>query len=230
MTVELRRVMTCQLRRADHAITQPVFKVGGCPVLFEEADWPVCDDCETEMDFVAQIPLQAPLPLARQYAMAYIFMCPSPSGCATWDAWSGCNRVLLQEKADSTTLGTRSEGSDFGAYPDYEASLLVAEEPVVDTADFDTPSSLRDQVSDATKIGGVPSWIQSNETPTCPACGGPVSFIAQLTADLEGSQSYDRSLEDRRVSLEFGDCGLGYIFICSDECCEEGAAFLWQCS
>ena len=65
------------------------------------------------------------------------------------------------------------------------------------------------------KPGGVPSWLQHDETPTCPPCAQPMSFMAQLE---EG--------RDYRTAMNFGGDGCGYAFACAP--CKEGP-FLWQC-
>ncbi|MBM82305.1 MAG: hypothetical protein CMJ78_17195 [Planctomycetaceae bacterium] len=225
----LRNALICGLQRAEQAIVTPVFKIGGCPVLYEETEWPVCDSCDSEMDFLAQISLKDPMQLSRKFDMAYAFMCPADSDCETWDPWSGSNCVILQRHSENAYVGTRRATPDFGSYPDYKVTFSESAEPDVDTADVDVASRLRTQVSSETKIGGVPAWIQSNESPTCPECGGDMAFIAQLKAELDGQLPADRGQWENYHTLKFGDVGLGYLFLCKDECCADGAAFLWQC-
>ncbi|MFB7113316.1 hypothetical protein [Streptomyces sp. NPDC056190] len=65
------------------------------------------------------------------------------------------------------------------------------------------------------QLGGVPSWLQHDETPACPSRAQPMSFMAQLE---EG--------RDHRTAMNFGGGGCGYVFVCAS--CEEGS-FLWQC-
>jgi hypothetical protein len=50
------------------------------------------------------------------------------------------------------------------------------------------------------KLGGVPDWIQNDETPNCPVCAAPMTFYGQL--DCIGDQ------------IALGDCGMIYVFCC----------------
>lgn len=52
------------------------------------------------------------------------------------------------------------------------------------------------------KIGGVPDFIQSEDTPKCECCNIPMTFYSQLD-----------SLSDE---ICFADCGMIYIFVCFD--------------
>ncbi|MCO1617204.1 hypothetical protein M8C11_21050 [Micromonospora sp. CPM1] len=64
------------------------------------------------------------------------------------------------------------------------------------------------------QLGGLPAWLQFDQTPTCPACALPMSFVVQLE---EG--------HDHRTGFNFGGGGCGYGFRCRP--CS-AAAFLWQ--
>ncbi|WP_200948332.1 MULTISPECIES: hypothetical protein [unclassified Kitasatospora] len=65
------------------------------------------------------------------------------------------------------------------------------------------------------QLGGSPSWLQNDETPSCPSCARAMPIIAQLE---EGP--------DHTTAMNFGGCGSACVFAC--EPCEQ-AAFLWQC-
>jgi hypothetical protein len=65
-------------------------------------------------------------------------------------------------------------------------------------------------------IGGEPSWIQGDQTPTCDNCGSNMIFVAQLE---EGP--------DRATEMNFGGAGCAYVFRCS--CGQPSGKFLWQC-
>jgi hypothetical protein len=60
------------------------------------------------------------------------------------------------------------------------------------------------------RIGGQPNFIQSGETPNCPACKQEMTFYAQL--DSIGDE-YD-----------IADCGMIYVYLCYD--CFEATAFV----
>lgn len=73
----------------------------------------------------------------------------------------------------------------------------------------------RPQLDVLGQLGGEPSWVQGDETPSCPVCARLMSFTVQLE---EG--------HDHRTAANFGGLGCGYGFTCR-EC--GTAAFLWQC-
>lgn len=144
--------------------------------------------------------------------------------CETWIPFSGANEVILQEYSPSSfLLDVESE------YPDYAIQLQHVLEPFIDTSVNVINDEFR-KVSELSKIGGVPSWIQNNETPICPKCNRPMEFVAQLSAELDGSlPAYPSRWDDEKYKFFHfgGDDGIGYLFLCKNEC---QAAFLWQCS
>jgi hypothetical protein len=221
----------CSLSRASSPICDPVIKIGGSPVFLAAADWPQCSHCGARMEFIAQLPLRDPLPLSTSWDMAYVFMCPGRFDdrgwleCQTWAPNSGANAVLLQRGSDPQMSLARPP-----AYPEYAVSLRHCLEPDVDTANYDQYDECYEDVSSSTKLGGVAVWLQTNETPPCPACGGDMRLIAQIDAELEGALPADpREWSDMKKSfLQFGDGGVGYVFLCKNECGPNGAAFLWQ--
>src|SRR5690606_38331362 len=115
-------------RREPHSITQARYKIGGMPVFLSQAAFPRCASCGDEMAFIAQIPLQSPLPLSDRYAMAYIFMCraenPACSG-ETCEPFAGVNAVILQNGEDAL----RAEALDSAAIPEFGADWRLTQEP-----------------------------------------------------------------------------------------------------
>ncbi len=214
--------------RADGPILTPVTKLGGRPVFVAEAVTPHCRHCGQAMDFLGQFRLDAPLPLSWRFQMAYVFMCPGQLDergwlvCPTWESFSGANRVLLQmDRGPALVPETDAR------YPDYRVALAATPEPDVDISDFDLGEDLKMQVAWETKIGGVPAWVQNNETPHCPHCGKPMRFVAQIDAEPDGPLPAEPALWPNVKLFDFGDVGIGYVFVCSDDCSSEGA-FLWQ--
>lgn len=68
------------------------------------------------------------------------------------------------------------------------------------------------------KLGGAPHWIQQDETPSCPSCSQPMSFVGQID-----SIEHDANNNPHRVDCiwgksdyMFGDVGLIYVFFCFD--------------
>jgi hypothetical protein len=185
------------------------------------------------MDFLAQTSLRTPIHFATQYEMAYMFMCPGKFDergwldCRTWDPNAGANAVILQNSSGSLTVPCR-----LPAYPDYVITLRHAREPLIDTSDYEIGEDLLEGVSESSKIGGVPLWLQSSEVSVCPACEGPMEFVAQIDAALDGPLPADPETWDKEKFrfLQFGDSGIGYLFICENECGTGGAPYLSQCT
>jgi hypothetical protein len=216
------------ISRASGPISTPVSKLGGKPVFVAQLEAPHCQSCGQLMDFIGQFRLDSPLQLSRRFQIAYVFMCPGQYDergwltCSTWEAFSGANTVLLQEDNGLALLpGTPDR------YPDYELTFRRVPEPDLDVSRFDLADDERDRISYTTKFGGVPAWVQNNETPHCPHCGKDMRFVAQIDAELDGPLPADTAEWDQYHFFDFGDVGLGYVFICPNDCSSDGA-FLWQ--
>jgi len=225
----------CKLHRAKEPIHIPTLKFGGSPVLFHSIEWPKCSFCGQELEFLVQVPLQEPIRLSNQFYMAYVFMCPGKFDergwltCHTWEPNSGANLVLLQRKEITTTIYEHPS-----EYPDYEAKLTLTQEAVIDnSSDVNLDEEILETVHETTKLGGTPLWLQFNEKPNCPNCGGKMKFIAQLDAVLDGRLPADSKEWDTGKFKFFhfgGDDGLAYLFLCENECDPTGVSFLWQCT
>lgn len=180
--------------RAAGPITTATFKLGGNPVFLSHLERPICKQCGQDMDFLAQIPLRSPLPFSTRYAIAYVFMCPGKfdtSGwleCETWRPFEGANAVSLQDDR-----GQRVVPQKFPRYPDYHTTLVKSSEPDIDMGDHTIADEIEELVSSQTKLGGVPYWLQSNETPNCPICGKSMQFVAQINAEADGPLPVDPS-------------------------------------
>lgn len=234
---EFKPAFLCDLHRSSIPIETISLKFGGKPVLYQQINWPVCKCCGQDMDFLAQIPLRDPLVFSNNYWMAYIFMCPGKFDkrgwleCQTWDYASGANAVLLQRKDENRILDSHRN-----AYPDYRVELSPVEEPDFDTGsdlDLDLEDEILELVHITTKIGGTPKWLQLSEISCCPKCGGKVKFVAQIDAALDGPLPADTekwSDENFKFFHFGGDDGLGYLFMCENECCPDCGFFMWQCS
>ena len=78
------------------------------------------------------------------------------------------------------------------------------------------------------KLGGIPDWNQSDETPRCPDCSKLMSFVGQIDSiehDEEHNPHRVDCFSDDRQYM-FGDVGMIYIFFCFD-CLQPSAVF--QC-
>ena len=227
-----------QLNRSKEPIAEPVTKFGGNPVFLEQTQWPQCKMCSREMDFLAQIRLDDPIKFYDKYTMAYLFMCPGhfeKNGslhCETWDPQKGANAVILQSGKHPVSVESTFDRPP--AYPDYSVTLELSNDADADIAELGIDEEhFLEEVYNGSKIAGVPWWEQSNDTPICPGCAGPMKFVAQLDAALDGTLPADPKDWDKDKYKFFhfgGDDGLGYLFLCKNECGPKGAAFLWQCT
>ncbi|MDH6111496.1 thiol-disulfide isomerase/thioredoxin [Kitasatospora sp. MAP12-15] len=202
-------------------------RTGGVPLAPVGTVWPRCATCSGPMQFLAQIMLAD---LSRgvggeaeqRGGVLVLFMCQNDPGmCDEWSPSEGANRALLFPVDGLVPVPLPELGAD----DDEEAILLGAVhtpafEPVVDP-DYDrahlawAEQTGRSSTDVLGQLGGSPSWIQNDETPSCPSCARTMPLIAQLE---EGP--------DHATAMNFGGCGSAYAFACAP--CER-AVFLWQC-
>jgi hypothetical protein len=183
----------------------PVTRTGGTPLAPAGFEWPGCASCGGPMQFLAQLVLAD--------CLLAIFMCQNDPGlCDEWDPAAGANLALVLPR----------EGLAATAVPDRGVPLLPevsGVEQVTTAADYE---QAREQWAAAAgrsrrhvlgQLGGTPSWLQGDETPSCPSCSAPMDFVAQLEEGHHG-----------RAAMNFGG-GAAYAFRCVP--CARGA-FLWQ--
>ena len=120
----------CTLSRASEPIQAAVSKLGGVPVFLRETNWPTCEHCGSDMDFLGQISLKSPVRSTSLYEMAYLFMCPGKFDkrgwleCETWDPNAGANAVLLQRDSGGLIVPRRTP-----TYPDYVLTFRPPQSP-----------------------------------------------------------------------------------------------------
>ena len=194
-----------------------VTRFGGLPSIPTDYNfqWPRCSSCGGPMQFLGQIALED----HDAKRVVLLFMCQNDPGmCDDWEANSGGNRAIIvtfpgaSHVADppqggltvrETAYGARVEDIDSGSYSDAVQQW-----------------SRRNNCSPLQvlgQIGGEPSWIQADETPTCDICGNQMQFLAQFEPG-----------PDHTTAMNFGDAGCAYVFRCS--CAQQSAKLLWQCS
>ena len=78
------------------------------------------------------------------------------------------------------------------------------------------------------KLGGDPDWVQGDERPDCPACGGRMMFIGQLDSMEHDSPKNPHRIDclSDQQQFVFGDVGMIYVFLCEN--CNEASAVM-QC-
>ncbi|MFF4207966.1 DUF1963 domain-containing protein [Streptomyces sp. NPDC001796] len=197
-------------------------RTGGIPLVPAAFDWPCCTTCAGPMMFIAQLPVDAPTAQGPASAadtpphILSVFMCQNDPGlCAEWDPFAGGNRALVLPSSGLTAAVVPTEGETLSP------ETCGIDRTAMDGASYDAARRRwaeahgRSEQEVLGQLGGVPSWLQADETPACRSCGHSMGFVAQLE---EG--------HDHRTALNFGGGGRGYAFACT--ACEEGC-FLWQC-
>jgi len=197
-------------------------------------DWPRCSHCGGNLQYLGHVP--HPFAVTKRIDM---FMCANDPGmCGEWEPETGANRALV---VDTSTKGKRVKPPKEGltyvtgmwsghavaveatSYPDawfwarqhlpapkqapYQRYARVASAMAAGREDFYRPM--------LGQLGGVPYWIQDDETPVCPACRRYMALAAQLEEGPSGAQS-----------VNFGG-GNAYVFACG--CPADQARLLWQC-
>jgi hypothetical protein len=89
------------------------------------------------------------------------------------------------------------------------------------------PVDYPDNLGLRTKLGGVPDWIQEDQTPDCDLCRGEMIFVGQIDS-IEHDSGKNPLRKDclGHQDYMFGDVGMIYVFFCF-ECCKSASVF--QC-
>lgn len=172
--------------------------------------WPSCGNCESPMQFLAQ------LQSAEDADLLLVFMCQADPGCCDeWELDGGGNCVL---RVPQDNLRPVKPPPGVVALP----ASFALETRSVHATNYSTARQQWQQTQGCAprdllgQLGGVPSWLQADETPECEECGELMEFVAQLE---EGPADCE---------MNFGGGGCAYVFQC---CCERDAPakMLWQC-
>ena len=173
-----------------------------------------------------------------------VFQCNhNPGECPTWEGGSGANACFVLNTdelldnstpmpADSPPIEHEARITDWLAHDDEissnEVSAFYDDEQL-----YNLPDETRDLVFTGTKLGSVPEWVQSaSEAP-----GEGWIFIGQLSNSYEfleepsaesGIYIYSSSDYWACDGFNFGDAGIGYIFLRYQSEKPDGW-FFWQC-
>lgn len=219
-------------------------KFGGLPWGLPPRLWPACADCELPQTFLSQF-VHHPerLDLGRPGRVLFAFQCMhDPGVCETWDGTSGANACLVVEPEQLTAGLTDAPASDVPLELEVRVAGWIAQDDGITPAqaqaflarDFDTYMTLaqevQEQASGATRLGGVPLWVQSpEEAPE----GSGWRFVGQLEEAHRFQRSPATPLDPdhpaplRLEGPNFGG-GLAYLFVDSSAAAPKGH-FFWQC-
>lgn len=231
--------------------TERTDKFGGLPWGLPPERWPLCSYCGKPLSHLFELEHHPErLDLGAPGRVAFVFQCNhDPGGCPTWESGSGANAVLILEPEEIGQGLTEPPASGAQMEPEARVVRWVALDDLVSEQDYDkffdddAPGSLPDEVNDSvyagTKLGGVPTWIQSaSEAP-----GPPYRFAGQFDcyhefagpapdADAVGCTITLTVAEDDSCfqcdAANYGDAGEAYLFIHADPERPSGL-FLWQC-
>ena len=202
-----------QFKRSRAPIREAVTKFGGAPVWVKHPQWPIATRTGAPMQFIAQIALD---PFGFAGAVAYLFMEGENGAGDTWEPEGGANAVIIQPSDALLPVAVKGRPDGPGLFEfkpvpqgnvrqkqDCELAVVLHGEADLELEEGD------EEVRN--KIGGVPNWLQGDETPT----DGEWILLLQLNS--------------ARVPFEvdFGDAGVGYAFLSSDG---KRGKFLWQCT
>jgi hypothetical protein len=229
---------------------QPGTKIGGAPVGLPVDAWPRCGQCGSHMSFLLQLDLAFPLTLSTRFKHAFLFVCSGYEDdrhCETFYGENGASAIVLATDALAAPLATpegaverpersirwalyepeaEDEPRDSGSLDVASAARLLAAWNSRSTPDEDVVVEVEmlHELPATLFVGGDPLWIQEPIDPQCPVCGGPMTLLAQVNAEIERW----RSVAEPGYCLPFGGCGVGYLFRCQAECSPAGTYFCWQ--
>lgn len=227
----------------------PEDKLGGLPWGLSPDAWPICRDCGKSLSLLAQF-VHDPgrLDLGRNGRILSVFQCNhDPGMCSTWEGGSGANACFVTEPEDLVS-GLTPLPSDLPLL-EREARIVewferddgVTEAQAVRFFSWEEfsqlPESVSAKVTTSTRLGGVPSWIQSpDEAPKggwlfAGQLDSTYSFLTAPATEVPGIAVDPEHWEGRSHYCEgpnLGDGGIAYLFLRKTSGAPEGW-FFWQC-
>jgi uncharacterized protein YwqG len=211
-------------------------KLGGLPWGLKTEQYPICRHCGKSQSLLAQF-VHNPerLDLGKSGRALFVFQCNyDPGGCPTWEGGSGANACFVLDPDELSGKLTPMPTDSPRIEP--EAHVLewlphddeISSSEVFAFYDEQLHNNLSDETLDGiytgTKLGSVPEWVQSSsEAPE------GWTFIGQLSDSYELLQETYPSLENSACNgPNFGDAGIGYIFLRYQSGKPDGW-FFWQC-
>jgi hypothetical protein len=212
-------------------------KFGGLPWGLSSERWPLCASCRSPQSLVAELRHHRErLDLGKEGRVFFVFSCNNDSSrCPTWDMNSGANSVLIVDE-EELAEGLKSPPAspdltqrqldrwlDEQVHPEWRVVRWLEKEDGIPESypgffglhygklegfDAEAYERYQSKVSQETRLGSVPFWIQFPEGPP------EGRFLGQI---------------DSNCCPAFGDNGIGYLFVTGPASAPRGW-FLWQCT
>lgn len=203
---------------------------GGNPYFESGGKWPICPDCNRELDFICQIDYtQGFHEKHKEIALFTFFYCWEclPCGGLLKDETEGqwvvkiypnpseekavtIKRAKVQEKVTKPCIGEIYEAESLPDWDEIDLMKLVEKRLPRPWAGLDIPGGLYQSLVEkligepeglCTFLGGYPKWIQGGLTPKCSKCGSRMSLLAQINSE-------------ENAGIEWRDDGAVYLFFC----------------
>jgi uncharacterized protein YwqG len=240
---------------SDHQLEANISKMGGTPNLKNFESYPVCEHCNTKLNFVLQLkkPDFPNFYFPDKKNLFQLFRCPNfecegidfekfdlcmyhyyHNDDSTIEEKTGNHEVRdvanpnFEEKVPDCKFHPK-EMIDYPNYDDTESNFysIVEEKYEEEVGEY-----LFDKYSAriGTKIGGYPSWTQSPNYPICQSCDKEKEFLFQLSSEeIEDEYETRTSKEWSPHGIMMGDVGNIYYFYC-ENCGVDSIESNWDCS
>lgn len=209
----------------------PSSKIGGFPYLRNETDWPICPNCQKNMQLFLQLNLEE-LPEKKEKGLIQLFYCTTSEPLCVNDleAFFPFSAGVICRKIEITGLSKQMEPVIDEIFPE---KTIVNWEQIDDYPHFEEYEQLgididlQDEVYELMekrqiglpierdKLFGWPYWVQSVEYP----------FDRQTETQMELVFQFD---SEDNLPYMFGDAGVGHLTQSPDN--KNELAFGWACS
>jgi hypothetical protein len=239
-------------QRSGSPIGQEESKFGGVPNFGGFNKYPVCNSCNTPLNFVLQL-YKKDFPdfyFPDSSNLFQLFRCPN-TDCP--DAFSDkydmktfhyyfnitdSNKILTKPESEIADLESEvpdcilrpQVANDFPVYDDFEADDFNE----IEVRYGNDMSELFMETYFAipnTKLGGYPSYTQSPSCPDCSICGKTKEFYFQLASEDredDGNGYPGQNKEWSAHGIMIGDVGNIYYFVCKS-CGAHTIESTWDC-
>ena len=206
---------------------QALEKLGGAPAFVEPVEWPRCRHCGQRLTFLAQLAVGPERPLRYpEEGVLYVFLCQridpgqEISICPSLELESGAERCFVQRLPGARPVALTLDDSGPRLSPERAVEGWESHPSVRLPSEADwTPEQSRLYAAVCepfgVQVGGMPDWVQSEETPGPCACGAERELVLE----------FGQFTEDLNLGM-----GRAYVFACCARHAPEAFWLLWQAS